>query len=315
MIYTVTLNPALDRQLVVDEIKFNQVLRTQQVKVDVGGKGFNVSRMLAELGAASVALGFIAGHNGRILEKGLQELNIKTRFVSVHGETRTNISITTYNYSKYVKVNEPGAEVSDADAQALLKLIRDLAKPSDWWIISGSLPPGVPPVIYANIIEIVQKAKGYALLDASGDALKAGLAANPTVVKPNQEEAAELTGLTLNDEASLLKAVRMIKQMGAQSVLVSLGKAGALLYNNQSIWRARPPTIDARNPIGAGDSMVAGFVLQLSMGASSRQALRWSIACGAGTASQMGTTVGSRSLVENLLKQIIVKEIPDVIHS
>lgn len=315
MIYTITLNPALDRQLVVDEIEFNQVLRTDAVKVDVGGKGFNVSRMLAELGATSIALGFIAGHNGNILEEGLHALGIETRFVSVYGETRTNISITTRDYDKYVKVNEPGAKVSPEHTQALLTLIEELAQPDDWWVVSGSLPPGVSPEIYANIIETVQAAKGHALLDASGDALRTGLKAKPVVVKPNDEEAAELTGLSLDNEQSLLQVTRMIQEMGAQHVLISLGKRGAILFDGNTIWRATPPTIEARNPIGAGDSMVAGFVLQLSQAAELSHALRWGIACGAGTASQMGTTVGPRSLVEDLLTQVTIEEISDVIHS
>lgn len=314
MIYTITLNPAVDRQLLVDEIEFNHVLRTNEVKIDVGGKGFNVSRMLNALDATSIALGFIAGHNGNLLNDGLHALGIETHFISVTGETRTNISITSRDYSRYIKVNEPGAKVSAENVEQLLDQIKELAQPDDWWVISGSIPPGVPASIYAQIIEVVQDAGGFALLDASGEALRAGLVAGPMVVKPNDEEAAELTGLPLDDDESLVQVANVIHKMGAQHVLISLGKRGALLHDGTHLWRAQPPTIEARNPIGAGDSMVAGFVLKLYEGEPLPMALAWGIACGAATASQQGTTVGPKALVKELQTQVTVEEISDVIH-
>lgn len=315
MIYTVTLNPAIDQQLTVKELTFNQVLRAEQVHVDLGGKGFNVSRMLAELGEKSVAVGFIAGRNGQILQTGLEALGIETRFVSIHGETRTNISITTETYDKYIKVNQSGPEVSQAQLEELLDLVRSLSQAGDWWVISGSIPPGVPASVYAQIVTEVHASQAHTILDASGDALRLGLQARPTFVKPNAEEAAELTGLPLTSDDGVLEAARAIRALGAQNVLISAGKDGALLYDGKKALKALPPDIETRNPVGAGDSLVAGLAVKLAEGQSLETALTWGTACGAATASQVGTEVGPSTLIKSLLTQVTVEEVSDVVHS
>ena len=144
MIYTVTLNPAVDKELVVPAIEFDAVLRSQQINIDFGGKGFNVSRQLQSLGVASVALGFAGGSGGEQLRHGLASLGIDTDFVWVAGETRSNISIVTEPTSHYVKVNEPGPLISENELVALREKVAKQAKPGDWWVLAGSLPPGGP---------------------------------------------------------------------------------------------------------------------------------------------------------------------------
>ena len=309
MIYTLTLNPAVDRELAVDKIVFDTVLRASEWRVDCGGKGFNVARMLQSLGTSSVALGFAAGKSGELLDDALRSLGIETDFVWIGGETRTNVSIVSADHAHHVKVNEPGPTVSETDLAKLIQKVRDLARPDDGWVLAGSLPPGVPPAFYAEIITILQSAGARVFLDTSDEALRQSCGAKPFLVKPNAAEAQELTGLPINTPAEIAAVGAAIQAMGPGNVIISLGKQGALLVDGQKAWLAASPEIVERNPIGAGDSMVAGLVWGLSQGHSMPEALCRGIACGAATASQGGTAVGSLVQVNELLSQVRLSEV------
>lgn len=316
MIYTVTPNPVVDRELTVPAILFDTVLRATSWRVDCGGKGFNVSRMLRALDVPSVALALAAGRSGQFLQEGLESLGIATDFVWVEGETRTNVSIVTESQSTgaaahYIKVNEPGPTIPPADFDALLAKIAGLAGAGDWWVLAGSLPPGLPDDAYATIMAILQKAGARAILDSSGAALSAGCAARPFLVKPNAAELGQLTGLPVQTPAEIMRAAEEVQRTGAANVVVSLGKAGAMAVASDGAWLAHSPAIREQNPIGAGDSMVAGLAWGLSRGLSLHEALRWGVACGAATASLGGTAVGDKALVEALVARVIVEKLDD----
>jgi fructose-1-phosphate kinase PfkB-like protein len=161
MIYTLTLNPAVDRELTVLTIESEMVLRAIESRVDFGGKGFNVSRLLKEMGTPSTAIGFLGGHAGKLLQDGLQRLGIGTDFVWVPGETRTNVSIVTRSHDHYIKVNERGPLVDSTKQEELLAKIDALAKPGDWWVLAGSLPPGVPDDFYARIVHVLSRHEAH----------------------------------------------------------------------------------------------------------------------------------------------------------
>ena len=304
MIYTLTLNPAVDRELMVPDIVFDNVLRASSLRLDCGGKGFNVSRALAAWGEKSVALGFVGGLTGRRIAAGLTELGIATDFVEIAQETRTNISIFAQNQPHYIKVNEAGPDIAPAEEAALLDKVRHLAHAADWWVLSGSLPPGVSATVYADVIRAVQAAGGKVILDASGASLRHGCEAGPYLVKPNAVEAGELIARPVTSPEEAYAAVDSIHRLGAENVLISLGKNGAILSDGTRCWLARPPQIEERNPIGAGDSMVAGLVWQLSQNAPWPEAMRWAVASGAAAASLDGTAVGNRAMVDRLAEQI-----------
>lgn len=311
MIYTLTLNPAVDRELQVESIRFDSVLRATSWRVDVGGKGFNVSRMLQALGEPSTALAFAGGHSGAMLQEGLEALGVATDFVWLEdAETRTNVSIIDRTNQRYIKVNEPGPTVPEDARQALLAKVAALAQAGDWWVLSGSLPPGVPAHFYASLIELLRQAGAYTVLDTSGPALHIGCQAGPFLVKPNLEEAAELTGLPATSPADWVTIARRILELGVSYVVISLGEQGALLATAEDVWFARPPHIRERNPIGAGDSMVAGMVWALSQALPANEVLRRGIACGAATASRDGTAVGDLAMVQALLPQVLFSTIP-----
>lgn len=309
MIFTVTLNPAVDRELTVDSIAFDTVLRASDWQVDCGGKGFNVARMLKSLGVASTALGFAAGKTGELLEKRLQTLGIETDFTWVEGETRTNVSIISSENGKYVKVNEPGPTIAEEHLIRLKEKIKARVRSGDWWVVAGSLPPGVPAEFYGEIIEIIHSAGAKVFLDTSSEALRRSCSAGPLLVKPNAEEAHELTGLPVSQTREIAEAGAAICKMGPANVVVSLGKDGALLVNGNDVWKAASPKIIEKNPIGAGDSMVAGMVWGLSQDMEIAEALRRGIACGAATASRNGTAVGSLSQVKELLQKVQLEKL------
>lgn len=304
MIYTLTLNPAIDRELTVEGIEYDKVLTATEARIDFGGKGFNVSRLLCSLNTPSVAVGFVGGRTGERLENGLHALGINSDFVWIEGETRTNISIVTKHHDHYVKVNEKGPLVDHPTQQKLLEKIKTLAQPGDWWVLAGSLPPGVPQSFYAEVIRLLNARQVMTILDTTGEALKLGCQEEVFLVKPNAEETAQLTGLPVETPIEIAIAAAELRKMGAKNVVISLGKTGALLQTPEETWLAYSPTIKEKNPIGAGDSMVGGLVWALQQGHSTKDALAWGIASGAATASLPGTEVGSRPLIEELLTQV-----------
>lgn len=305
MIFTVTLNPALDWELTVPAFAFDTVLRAASSTIDAGGKGFNVSRALAALGMPSCALGFVGGATGQRLAATLAAMGVATDLVWIAGETRTNVSIVAAEERHYLKVNEPGPAISAEEQVTLLARVRQLARPGDWWVLAGSLPPGVAGGFYGELITVIQQAGAQAILDSSGEPLRLGCAAGVWLVKPNLDEAGQITGLKLLPERAA-EALQPIHALGAEHVLISLGRAGAVLSDGRQAWRLRPPQVEEHNPIGAGDALVAGLVAGLSQGESLPDAAALGVACGAAAASLPGTAFGTRTQVEALRKGVVV---------
>lgn len=236
-------------------------------------------------------------------------MGIETDFVWVEEETRTNVSIVASENGQYVKVNEPGPTISADNLSALQQKVHQLVQPEDWWVLAGSLPPGVPPTIYADMIAIIQTAGAHAILDTSDEALRHGCRAKPFLVKPNTAEACKLTGKELSHQLDEIAAVaKAIHAMGPSHVVISMGKAGALLTNGRKTWTASSPEVVELNPIGAGDAMVGGLVWGLSQGQKSSEAFSLAVACGAATAAQRGTSVGSSEKIAMLKAQIALIE-------
>jgi len=308
MIYTVTLNPALDKEYQVQKLIIDEIMRMNNLRIDYGGKGFNVSRMLKSLGADSIALGFVGGHTGSIVMEGLRELGIRVDLTLISGETRTNNSIVGEVDGHYVKINEKGPTVSDDEVDSLLRKINDLVRPGDFWVLAGSLPNHVPDDIYARIIHQVNQADARAVLDTSGNPLRLGIQEKPFLIKPNIHELNFLLGKEICDSRHLPEVVSELHAQGVPNILVSLGEAGAFLSVSKQHWFGRPPKIDVQNPIGAGDAMVAGLVWCLSKGDTIGAALSWSIACGTAAANQPGTGMPSLEKVRSFKRQVTIEE-------
>ncbi len=307
MIVTVTLNPCLDRTLTVPHLSLNEVLRASAVRLDWGGKGFNVSRALPALGAESLAMGLVGGATGERLERGLASLGIATDLVAIAGETRTNTVVAEAGSERYLKVNEPGPAVQAGELAAFLDRAGARIRRGDLWILSGSLPRGMPADVYARLVRRVQAAGARALLDASGEPLRQGCAAGPYLVKPNAVEAAEVTGRVIRSEADARDAARRLLGQGVEVVALSLGADGLLLAAGQQMVRARPPRIQARTPAGAGDALLAGLAWALERGLSLVEMAGWGVAAGTAAARNEGVGPGTRAEVEALYPQVEIE--------
>jgi 1-phosphofructokinase family hexose kinase len=304
MIYTVTLNPAIDRELQVAKLEPHRVMHAHSSQMSYGGKGINVSRGLAAIGAKSIALGFVGGSTGEMLTQEMANLDVLTDFVHISGEIRTNFSIVDKTRTQFIKVNEPGPKIHTQECHQLITKMRRLARPGDLWALCGSIPPGIPDSIYADIIQEIQSLGGKTLLDTSGPALTHGCNPNLFLVKPNASEASTLTGSKIDSTEDALNAASAILQTGVKHVIITQGRKGALLSNQAGTWIAVAPSITKRNDVGAGDAVMTGIMYGLSCDLSWPEILRWGVACGTAAASTEGTTIGSFTVAKQILSNV-----------
>lgn len=278
MIYTVTCNPALDLAVRLDGLQLGGLNRTAGATLVAGGKGVNVSRVLGELGERNKALGFVAGSNGVMLESALAQMGVVTEFIRLpEGQTRINVKL--YGEQE-TELNAPGPAVSHQQAEGLLSTLSHLQE-DDLLCLCGSLPPGMGVDSYARML----KAAGVrAIVDTTGEALLCALEENPWLVKPNRDELAALVGRKLPALDDVIEAAQWLREKGAQNVLVSLGRDGALLCTEDKRLYQPAPDGKVVGTVGAGDSLVAGFAAGWQRYGDVAQALRLGIACGSATA-------------------------------
>ncbi len=284
MIYTLTMNPAIDYRMNVPEIISGITNRAFSEELSFGGKGINVSFVLKELGIQSKALGICAGFTGKALLQHLDNSGIAHDFLFLEGNrnTRINIKLAT-GCDKETEINAAGPQLLEKETELLIEKIKSNVKSGDTLILSGSVPKGTDSNIYARIMKELSGRNIRFAVDASGDLLKNTLSLSPFLIKPNNDELSALMGKTLDTKEELVNAARTLQCSGAQNVLVSMGGQGALLLDETGKTSfVCAHTGKAVNTVGAGDSMVAGFVAGYSQGYE--YALKLGNACGAATA-------------------------------
>jgi 1-phosphofructokinase len=302
VIATVTLNPAVDRTMVVPGFSLGRTNRVQSERVDSGGKGINVARMARRLGCPVVASGFLAGAHGRMIWQALAAEDIVTDFVELPGETRVNLKIVDPTTGTETEVNEPGSPVEGAHLEDLVRRVDGLAARCAVMVFSGSLPPGVPPDTYARLVALARRRGARTILDAAGEALAVGLGAGPDLVKPNRAEAEDLLDATLKSEDDLIAAARALLRRGARAVALSLGAEGSLLLSGDGAWRVRPPRPRTGSTVGAGDAMVAAFAYALVHAYPWPEALRLATAASAAFATDLAD-------LEDLRPRVVIEDI------
>ena len=308
MIYTVTLNPSVDRTLHVDELTVGGLNRATSVATHLAGKGVNVSVALQQLGVRSVLLGLAGGATGRQLAEGLAARGLSCAFCEVAGETRSNLTILEDGCGRTTKLNEPGPKVTEAELDQLMGMA-DRVGTDDLCVLSGSLPPGVPAGSYARLARRMRERGAFVALDASGEPFRQALVARPHLIKPNVAEAGELLGCSLEGKAAWAEALQALHAMGAERVLLSLGPQGAASYEDGLAWWARPPGITEASAVGAGDALLAGWVYAWQRDLLPPERLRWAVASGTAAATLDGSAMPSRSLVEDVLAQVEVESL------
>ena len=284
MIYTVTLNPAIDYVMRADSINFGATNRSGSEELHLGGKGINVSAVLVELDEESTALGFVGGFTGKYLEAGLESSGIKTDFVHISsGITRINVKLKSKNETE---INAKGPSVTEDELSSLMEKL-DGARSGDTVILAGSVPSSLPSDIYEKILERLDGCGVRFVVDAEGTLLLKSLKYRPFLIKPNLFELSQIAGRELKSDIDVENAARELQKMGAVNVLVSLGEGGAILIDeNGKMNRASAPKIAPVDTVGSGDSMVAGFLSGVKNGYE--YALKLGVAAGTATAASTG---------------------------
>lgn len=288
MIYTLTLNPSMDYLLFLNEFSLTHTNRSQHEEKFAGGKGINVSRILTRLNkihpCESIALGFVGGAVGDWIVTQLESEQVAHDFIQIAGETRTNVKIKIkQGETKEVEVNANGPSITESEQSALKAQLQRLSS-NDLVILSGNVPSSLPADFYQQLIEMIVQQKAQFVLDTNGQALKDSLKYRPLLIKPNQEELSTIMQKELTTQEDIIEAGKTLQQLGAQNVLISLGAGGACLITQNAIYSAKAPKGQLKNSVGAGDSMVAGFVAEYQKTQNLEQALRFSIASGSATA-------------------------------
>lgn len=286
MIYTVTFNPAIDYVVYMQQFQSGGVNRTQGEDVFFGGKGINVSTVLQRLGVDTAALGFLAGFTGAAIEQGLQQMGVRTDFIHLPaGLTRINVKIKA---DVETEINGIGPDIDKAALDALLTQLDGL-KPDDMLVLAGSIPGCLPDTIYEQILKRLQGRGVRPVVDAEGDLLCRVLPYHPFLIKPNHIELGAIFGQTLHTDDEIEACARQLQQRGARNVLVSMAAAGALLLDETgAVHRMGVPTGQTRNSVGAGDSMVAGFLAGYLETGDYAHALKLGTAAGSATAFSEG---------------------------
>ena len=284
MIYTVTFNPSLDYVIQVDKLVPGEINRTTHEAVYPGGKGNNVSVILSNLGHSSKALGFTAGFTGEALENMLKEFGCDTAFIRLpEGSTRINVKI---NAGEETEINGQGPVITEEAQSALFEQL-DALKEEDILVLAGSIPNTLPSDIYERILEHLQGRGIHFVVDATKDLLLKVLKYHPFLIKPNNHELGEMFGVTLKTRDEIVAYAKKLQEMGAENVLVSMAGDGAILLTEDGIiYKAKPPKGKVLNSVGAGDSMVAGFLTGYLNTGDYEKAFRLGVVTGSATAFQ-----------------------------
>ena len=305
MIYTVTLNPSIDYIIETDKFKIGEVNRANKEELYPGGKGINVSLMLNELQVENTALGFLGGFIGEYIENTLASNGVNTEFIKLEkGFSRINLKIKN---EVETEINGKGPHISEDNLQLLYKKIEKL-KDEDILVLCGSIPKSLSNTLYQDIISMVAKKNVKVIVDATSNLLLNTLKYNPFLIKPNIHELEEIFDTKIDCIDSTIFYATKLKDMGAENVLISMGKDGALLIDSKGkIYLSNAPYGDVVNTVGSGDSMVAGFISGYLKTKDYKEALKLGASCGSATAFSSG--IGEKKLIDTLKNEIEIKEI------
>lgn len=309
MIKTLTLNPALDKTIIVESFRLNQLNRIKKVHKDAGGKGINVSKMLKNLGQPSRAAGFLGGAAGDYIKSEVEKMGIKTEFVETAEETRTNTKMVDPVNNTFTDLNEAGAFIAKENITELKeKIFKDLKK-DDILVLAGSIPAGVEDDIYYELIKIAAKKGVKTILDADGPLFRAGMKAAPTLIKPNEHELSLHFKEEFKDLKTMIRKAESLLDSGIEMIMLSLGKEGAVFITAAEKYKIEPLKLDVKSTVGAGDAMVAGLAYGLENKLSLEEMLKTAAACSSATLTREGTEMGSREDVARLKKAVRANKI------
>ena len=300
MIYTVTFNPALDYILELDKLEVGKIQKSKSELILPGGKGINVSIVLTNLEIGNVALGYKAGFVGEEIERLLKNMKVETDFIKIeNSNSRINVKISA---NEETAINANGPEITEDKVSELLEKLKNLNE-NDFLVLSGSIPKSLKDDIYEKICNIVRTKNVKIVVDATKNLLVQSLKYNPFLIKPNNEELGEIFGVNIHTKEDAYVYGRKLKEMGAKNVLVSMGKIGAVLIDeNNNEYFVKSPEGKRVNTVGSGDSMVAGFIAGYIKFNDYEKALKMGVS--AGTASALSKYLAKKEEVYNLFDNL-----------
>jgi 1-phosphofructokinase len=311
LVITVTLNPAIDKTLTVDNFSCGVVNRASSLRWDIGGKGINVSKVLKNFGVESICTGFLGGALEHTFVEEFKKRDINSEFIHIAGETRTNTKIVDNANKVFTDVNEKGPEISSEELEEFINKFTVMCKKQDIVVLSGGVPQGIPDDIYFTLTTIARKKGTIVIMDADGELLRQGIKGKPDIIKPNEDELSNFFHLNIKDNADIIIAADKLRKLGIDKVLVSQGGKGAILLTENEAYQANAIKTCVRSTVGAGDSMVAALVYSQINNYSQKKTLEFAIACGAASVSIEGTGACTLNQVNTILNnnKIETKEV------
>lgn len=308
MVITVTLNPAMDKTLTINNFNLGVVNRAVGIRHDIGGKGINVSKVLKNFQVESVCTGFIGGLWEKSFVEELNHRGIEEKFTCIKESTRTNTKIIDTLNNCYTDINEAGPNITKTEMDSFIETYKGLCKKDDIVVLGGGVSPSITKDIYAKLIKIAKEAGAIVILDADGELLEAGLKEKPDIIKPNEHEISKIFNIENCNIDEIKKAAQQLVDDGIKKVMVSLGKNGSLLVSAEGIFYAEGLVVPVKSTVGAGDSMVAAMVYSIINKYSEIETLRFANACGAASVSTEGTEACALDQVKELLSKVKVTE-------
>lgn len=305
MIITVTLNPAVDKTVEIGDFEVGKVNRMSSVRLDAGGKGINVSKVIMSLGGNSIATGILGGSTGSFIKQYLDDYGIENDFLWINTETRTNLKVIDSIRKTNTDINEPGPRITQEDLDVLEKKVLSNIRNDTVLVLSGSVPANVDKTIYAKWITAAKAVGAKTILDADGELLKNGIKAGPTIVKPNIHELEMLFGTEIDCSQSVDRyARRLIDQYCIEIVAISMGEKGAVFLNREHSIFVHGISVDAKSTVGAGDAMVAALAFCTERDYDFEKSIRLAISTGTANVMTTGTQPADHSSIIELERQV-----------
>lgn len=304
MIFTVTLNPALDKTVEIPSLTVDKVNRIITTRTDPGGKGINVSKVIEQLGSKSIATGILGGETGRSILSALEKMGIASDFLFTEGETRTNLKIIDPVCQTNTDINEPGITVNTETLNKLKEHLLEKIQKDDIVILSGSLPKGAPEDTYYHWVRDCKQAGAKVFLDADGAPMIHGIEAGPYLIKPNNYELSSLMQCSLETPKELAKAAQELIAKGVEKVVVSMGGNGALYVTKETVLYAEGLSVPVRSTVGAGDSVVASLAVAEETNITLEETARLSTATGAANVMCDGTQAAEYAEIKKLIPKV-----------
>ncbi len=303
-IITITLNPAIDKTIEVLNLKLEQLNKVEAMSSDVGGKGINVSRVLRSLGSESLAMGFAGGNAGLFILQGLSSQGINHDFITVEGETRTNLKVFDQSTTQITEINEPGPAVNEAQLELLKERLKEKMTTETMVVLSGSIPKTLPSSTYAVLIKMIKEQGAKVFLDADGDVFRAAVDERPDFIKPNKDELERYFGKKLINDDDVLEAIQYFVELGVEHVFITMGKEGSYYGSKEHFYKMSPLKVQAHSSVGAGDAFVAAVTHAVSKGEALETMLRLAVATSAGAVTTVGTNPATKTWVDAHIDQV-----------